>query len=120
MDHQGCAQSRNAQEYEDLLSNHEGIGMPILSDTGWIGAFGRTNRTCDKDGRCESICATSDQPALESPSPWRKKRVAVGLTPERGLMTSVLSTDMLCESGRGPTKRMARRMHATAAAMESR
>lgn len=71
--------------------------MPMLSETGWIGALGRTNRTCESDGRCESICATSDQPALESPRPWRKKRVAVGLTPERGLMMRVLSTDMLPE-----------------------
>ena len=84
----------HAQEYDDLLSNHEGIGMPMLSETGWMGALGRTNRTCDNVARCESIWATSDQPALESPSPWRKKSVAVGLTPERGLMIRVLSTDM--------------------------
>lgn len=71
------------------------MGMPMLSVTGWMGALGSTKRTCESEGRCESICATSDQPALESPSPCMKNSVAVGLTPERGLMMSVLSTDML-------------------------
>ena len=69
--------------------------MPMLSVTGWMGALGSTNLTCDSEGRWESMCATSDHPALESPSPCRKKSVADGLTPERGLMMSVLSTDML-------------------------
>ena len=50
------------------MSYQEGMGIPMLSVTGIVGALGSTNLTC---GICVCRCmAAPSHPWFVSPSPW--------------------------------------------------
>ena len=69
--------------------------MPMFTVTGCTGAVGSTKRTCCRDGRRESILATSNQPCAVSPSPWMRNTVAVGTPCPGGETMRVLSADAM-------------------------
>lgn len=69
--------------------------MPMFTVTGCTGAIGSTKRTCCRDGRRESILATSNQPCAVSPSPWMRNTVAVGTPCPGGETMRVLSADAM-------------------------